>query len=285
MTSTVHVNTKSLPPNVFDLQHEDFYDFVEMHVRVLQAKILQFQLISDAATFIECQDPTEILQYNSERLGDLKQKACLTTTSGTCIILPGILASFKILKKCLLKKIEENKKNRNNPINSSTPTPTPGASRAKSTDEHRNYISTTINQWLRAHHDELNLKKNVSLEANVDYQVEFTSTNSGNDSVAIICGCGAKATLSRANNTGYFQISNYYRHIERGSCSMILKKTNEKPHQDTSDEENDDITRSNSSDVTPKSPSIDVNRSKTSSKRRLSTSGPATGRRSKRRRS
>ena len=212
MTGTTNVNKKTLPPNVFDLQHDDFYTFVEIHVGVLQAKILQFQLISDATTFIECHDPTEILQYNSEKLIDLKQKTCLITNKGACIILPGIVASFKMLKKCLLKKIEEdNKRNRNNIVNSSAPVAASVTNRAKSIDDHRNHITTIISQWFRTHRDEMNLKQDALLEENKDYHIEFKNVNNSNESAAVICGCGTKATLSRVNNTGYYQVCIYVR--------------------------------------------------------------------------
>ncbi|CAF0838407.1 unnamed protein product [Adineta steineri] len=48
---------------------------------IVQANILKIQLISDATTFLECNDPTEILQRNGEKLFNLKHKACLIISS------------------------------------------------------------------------------------------------------------------------------------------------------------------------------------------------------------
>ncbi len=92
MTTPTRVITNTLPTNLFDLQHDQFYQFVELQCGPVQAKILEVQLISDVFTILECSDPTEILQYNGDKLNDLKHDACLITHDGTCIILPGIIA-------------------------------------------------------------------------------------------------------------------------------------------------------------------------------------------------
>lgn len=129
-------------------QHDQFYQFVELQCGSVQAKILELQLISDAFTFLECTDPTEILQYNGDKLNDLKHDACLITHDGTCIILPGIIASFKTLRKRLLKKLEEDaKKAKHNNSNSLTQSHKPVVTQTKSIDEIRNHLITTINQW------------------------------------------------------------------------------------------------------------------------------------------
>ena len=107
--------------NVFDLQHDDFYRFVERQCGPLQAEVLKFQLISDASIFIEWNDPIEIMQYNSEKLHELKMKSCLITIDGSHIVLPGITASFQTLKKCLLKRTEEDLKESKRKKNTSDP--------------------------------------------------------------------------------------------------------------------------------------------------------------------
>ncbi|CAF4360164.1 unnamed protein product, partial [Rotaria magnacalcarata] len=142
-----------------------------------------------------------------------------------------------------------------------------------------------ISHWLRTHRDEMNLKQDALLEENKDYHIEFKNVNNSNESAAVICGCGTKATLSRVNNTGYYQISNYYRHIERGNCSVMQKKLNADQEKDDDESNGDNNTNSNTSSVTPKSPLNGTNQNRISSKkRRLSTSTPATRRRTKRRR-
>ena len=212
MSSTVnrsiYIKTHTLPANVFDLQHDAFYNFVEFQCGSVQAKILELQLISNATTFIECNDLTEILQHNVEKLIELKYKACLVTDDGHCIVLPGIVASFKTLKKRLLKKLEEDiKKNKTNIFNStSTPNQTLVNS-VKTNDQLRNQLVTTISRWFINHRADLNLKHGSTLEETIDYHIEFKNTSSDSQSAIITCSCGSKSTLSRANNNGYFQVS------------------------------------------------------------------------------
>ncbi|CAF4651592.1 unnamed protein product [Rotaria socialis] len=272
--------------NVFDLQHDDFYSFVELYCGSIQAKILKLQLISDASTLIECSDPTEILQYNGEKLNDLKHKSCLITNDGNCIVLPGIVASFKTLKKCLLKKLEEDtKKNRKNISNNSTLPNTPIVNQVKSIDELRNHLMDTINQWFINNRADFNLIDNSTLEANTDYKIEFRTSSNGSQSAIIICGCGSKSTLARTINTGYFQASNYYRHIERCNCSTMLKKLNDKCDLEMVNEQNNSsINTSNSTTILPTSISTDGCSGNSSSKKRTASTSVRTSRRSTKRR-
>ncbi|CAF1408714.1 unnamed protein product [Adineta steineri] len=290
MTATTHINTKTLPTNVFDLQHDDFYNFVEHQSGIVQANILKVQLISDAITFLECNDPTEILQHNGEKLIDLKHKACIITNGGVCIVLAGIVASFKTLKKRLIKKIDEdNKKNKYIITDPATSINAPIVNRLISNDEQRNHIITTINNWFTSRRDEFRLKHDAMLEENINYQIQFKNINKDNESATIICGCGTRAALTRSKNTGYYQMSNYYRHVERCTCTMMLEKVDDTPDRENVDEENDDNndnnTNSNNSDAATQSPSIERNHNKTSlQKRRAPAATTTTSRRSKRRR-
>ena len=82
-------------------------------------------------------------------------------------------------------------------------------------------------------------------------------------------------------------MSNDYRHIERCTCPMMLKKLVDESDRENFDEQNDNNTDTNSRNPTiaPKSPLIDANHKKTSSqKRRAATATTAIRRRSKRRR-
>ena len=103
MNTSVYSNPNALPSDVFDLKHNDFYNFIDCQCGPILANIHKFQLISDADIFIECNDPTEILKYNSNKLNELKTKSCLMIDDKSSIILPGIIASFSSLKKRLLK--------------------------------------------------------------------------------------------------------------------------------------------------------------------------------------
>lgn len=98
------ISAIGLPPDVLELKHDDLYNFVETQCGAIQANILRLQLISDASIFIECDDPTEIMQYNSGKLNDLKNESCLMINDESFIVLPGVTASFSNLKKRLSKR-------------------------------------------------------------------------------------------------------------------------------------------------------------------------------------
>lgn len=208
------ININSLPADVFELKHEHFYNFITEECGPVQSGILKFQLISDADTFIECNDPTEILKYDSEKLNELKDSSCLITDDKSCIILPGIIASFNSLKKRLLKQVDENikeiKRNRNiNNTITSTPLTTSANSQSKTVDEFRNHIIKSINQWLDKYKDDLNLQADCLLTESIDYTVEFKSTLIGRQSAVVTCKCGSKSSLCRNDNDGYYKVSIY----------------------------------------------------------------------------
>ena len=149
MTTFPHISTSSLPLDVLDLKHDEFYQFVQDQCGPIQANMLKFQLISDASIFIECDNPTEIIAYDSVKLNKLKVDSCLMTAGGSSIILPGITASFSKLKKLLLKKFDENiKESRRKTILSNTSAVSTALSTTQLTpiDDLRNHISKSINQ-------------------------------------------------------------------------------------------------------------------------------------------
>lgn len=213
MNNSICINTSALPSDVLELKNDDFYDFVGSQCRLMQSKILQLQLISDAHIFIECDDPTEIMRYDSNKLLELKAKVCLITRDGTSIVLPGVTASFKNLKKRLIKKFDEDakqlKKNRNS-LNTSTSTPLslPATTVSqRSVHEIKAHLTKFVDQWIDKNRIDLNLVVNTSLTETVDYNIECVDSLTGQQSVAIICGCGSKSTLSRNCSNGYYQVS------------------------------------------------------------------------------
>ena len=124
MAGTTYVLPKTLPADISNLQHEEFSDFVESHCGSIQASKLKFQLISDTIAFIECDNPTEVMEYDSEQLKALKEIACLVTNDGTYITVHAIVASFKTMEKRLVKQLEDDvreaRKTRKNIFNSSS---------------------------------------------------------------------------------------------------------------------------------------------------------------------
>jgi len=210
MNTSVCINTSALPPDVFDLKHDDFYNFIDLQCGPTQANILKFQLISDANIFIECEDPTEIMKYNSDKLKELKSKCCLLINDGSSIVLPGIIASFNNLKKRLLKKIDQDMKEFKkikNVSNISTPLIVSTTSQTKSTDELKNHLIKSIDQWINKYQNDLDLQANSSLAETVDYNIDFIDNVTGQQSTVITCACGSKSTLNRHVNNGHYQVS------------------------------------------------------------------------------
>ena len=212
MNTSTYTNTSTLPSNIFELKHDDFYDFVDHECGTIQAKILKFQLISDVDTFIECDNPTEILKYDNEKLKQLKANSCLTIDEKTFIILPGIPASFSSLKKRLLKKMNEHikeiKRNKNT-ANSymSTPLAPITTSQSKTADEIRSQIIKSIDQWIDKNRTHLDLEIGSSIIESVDYKIEFKDNAFGQSSVMVCCIYGSKSTLNQYVNNGYYQVS------------------------------------------------------------------------------
>jgi hypothetical protein len=212
MNTSAYTNTSTLPPYIFELKHDDFYDFVDHECGTIQAQILKFQLISDVDIFIECDDPTEILKYNSAKLNELKANSCLMIDEKTCIILPGILSSFSSLKKRLLKKMDEHMKElkRNkNVVNSyaSTPLTANTTSQSKTVDELRSHIIKSIDQWIDKYRNDFDLQADSSLVESVDYKIVFKDNVIDQSPVVISCTCGSKSSLSRHASNGYYQVS------------------------------------------------------------------------------
>lgn len=212
MNTSTHIQTNTLPSNVFELKHDEFYEFIGLECGIVQAKILQFQLISDVDTFVECEHPTEILKYNCKQLNELREDSCLITDSETFIVLPGIAASFSSLKKRLLKKMDENfkeqKRNKNSSnILTSTPLTTSTISQSKTLDEIRSHIAKSLDQWIDKYRKDLGLQPDTSLSESIDYTVEFKKNSIDRPSVLILCSCGSKASLTRHPNNGYYQVS------------------------------------------------------------------------------
>jgi hypothetical protein len=210
MTTSLYINTNALPPDVFDLKHDDFYNFVDFQCGPTQANILKFQLISDANIFIECEDPTEIMKYNSDKLKELKAKCCLLFNDGSSIVLPGITASFNNLKKRLLKKIDQDMKEfkkSKNISNVSTPLIVSTTNQTKSTDELRSHLIKSVDQWITKYQNDFGLQVNSSLVEAVDYNIDFVDNVTVQQSAVITCACGSKSSLSRHVNNGYYQVS------------------------------------------------------------------------------
>ncbi|CAF3965388.1 unnamed protein product [Rotaria sordida] len=85
--------------------------------------------------------------------------------------------------------------------------------------DYHSLIVNGINEWCLKNGRDLNLF-DLKLIEGIDYLLTIPSYNS--DSALIRCGCRASARLPRQGNN--FQLSNYYRHLKTGKCSMLKSK-------------------------------------------------------------
>ena len=209
MVILTQISAIGLPSDVLQLKHDDFYNFVEAQCGAIQANILRLQLISDATIFLECDNPTEIMQYNSGKLYDLKNDSCLMTTDGSFIVLPGITASFSNLKKRLSKKIEESikeaRRSRTLPI-TSTPLSQPPTNQVKSTDELKSHMIKSIDQWVDKYRVDFDLQANTRFVEATDYHIQLVENVSDQQSAVIKCACGVRPSLTRHGNNGHYSV-------------------------------------------------------------------------------
>ena len=87
-----------------------------------------------------------------------------------------------------------------------------------STDSHLLIVNAT-EEWCFKNGRDLNLP-NLKLEEGSDFSLSIPSNTK--EFARIRCGCRVSATLSRQGDK--FQLSNYYRHLKSGKCSMLKSK-------------------------------------------------------------
>ncbi|CAF5163177.1 unnamed protein product, partial [Rotaria magnacalcarata] len=104
--------TKSfdIPQNIMDLEGNEFFDFIKQYSGEKVANILEFQDISNVNCFLACNDPLEILSFDSNDLLDLKKTTCVKLNNNSFTVLPGIKSKMNLLKSTLMKKCNALKK-------------------------------------------------------------------------------------------------------------------------------------------------------------------------------
>ncbi|CAF1354879.1 unnamed protein product [Rotaria sordida] len=99
-----------IPHNVMEFEDECFFDFVKVFAGDKLAALLKFQDISNVNCLLACNDPFEILSYDSDDLLDLKKKTSIKLNSNSFVVLRGIKSKMMLLKNALTKKRNELKK-------------------------------------------------------------------------------------------------------------------------------------------------------------------------------
>ena len=215
-----------IPENLLELEDDQFFEFVDQFVGNKVTNILKFQDITNANCFLTCDDPLEVLNYDSDDLLDMKKKTCVKLNDNSFVILPGVKSKMNILKNLLNKKSNEFKKalktlsfipetNGSFTITSETnnnstdlihtraePSMSSSSSsniNSKGEEEVKKYLIESINDWCKnmdqsksEHQQQLELKENIDYEIIIDIN--------GNKAF-IKCNCGTTSTLGKKYNT------------------------------------------------------------------------------------
>ena len=216
------IRSNSLPHDVMELQDEDFCKFVKSFGGQKLAALLEFQDLNSAACFLACDNPFDLLQYDSNDLFDLKKQTCLKLNTNLFVVLPGIKSKMMLLKNALTKKQNELKKKstrislniatNNTTSNSSStdyynnstdlsaqtlPNNSSSSIISSNVEENlKNHVITLLNDWLDKM-EQNKQQKNFEIKEGVDYEI---TVNSISKKIMIKCQCGINSTLGRKNN-------------------------------------------------------------------------------------
>ncbi|CAF3565499.1 unnamed protein product [Rotaria socialis] len=240
------LDTSRLPDDVLSYTDEAFYNFVEVHLGRINARLLSYLQISSVPCFLLTENPCEILtlDIDDEVLEQMSQEICIKLKNSQVIVKPGIENCLKCLKNLLLRKIEEEMKKmklkgkqqfmtfaNTTPVQSIALSTSISASSTSLLttpcspsiiDEHRQYLLKLIHQWCIDNRAILELNE-LELKEDVDFNFAFSNINNALE-INIQCKCGSKLILGK--NAGKFQLSNYYKHLKDTNCLHIkaLKK-------------------------------------------------------------
>jgi hypothetical protein len=78
---------------------EQTFEFVKYYSGEKVSILLEFQDITNAECLLECNDPFEILSFDSDDLLAIKEKTCFKLTNNSLVILPGVKSKMNFLKK------------------------------------------------------------------------------------------------------------------------------------------------------------------------------------------
>ncbi|CAF2157458.1 unnamed protein product, partial [Rotaria magnacalcarata] len=244
-----------IPQNVMELENDQFFDFVKQCPGEKVALLLKFQDISNVDCFLGCNDPFEILSFDSNDLLDLKKEIGVKLNNNSYVILPGVKCKVNMLKNALVKLSNQLKKtsktlsdtvirnstlttdlivnNSNNSANTfSVSLMTTSASPNNNlTPEEKLKLQTieSLNDWCQKM-KESNGQKMFQLKENIDYEIFIDIIGK---KVLVKCQCGKTTMLGQKDNN--FILSNFFRHlIHRNPCRMVQEKL-ECPSENSSD--------------------------------------------------
>ena len=112
LATSCYLDTNRLPNNVFSYTDQVFYDFVEVYLGELYARLLYYLHMRSVPCFLLTENPCGIfaLDIDDELLEELSQEMCIKLKNKQLIVKPDIENGFVFLKSLLLKKIQDETK-------------------------------------------------------------------------------------------------------------------------------------------------------------------------------
>lgn len=96
-----------LPEDMFTRIDDSFFSVVKSIAGESLCKILQLQMINSARKLLNTIDVYSFVQIESEEINAIKIDCCFKSSSGQCIVKPGIRADLSILIKLLRRRLVE----------------------------------------------------------------------------------------------------------------------------------------------------------------------------------
>jgi hypothetical protein len=213
----------ALPHDVMEFEDERFFEFVKSFAGQKLAALLEFQDINNVNCFLACDDPFELLSYDSNDLLELKKQMCVKLNTNLFVVLPGIKSKMMLLKNALTKKRNDLKKeipkissnimtnnvssngsttdySSNSTYSSPQQLINNSSSSATSSNSEENlkiHLISLLNDWFDKMEQKKN-QKNFQIKEGIDYEI---IVNSITNKVFIKCQCGINSTLGQKNNS------------------------------------------------------------------------------------
>ncbi|CAF1017677.1 unnamed protein product [Didymodactylos carnosus] len=243
--------------DALSLSGADLFDYVREKTNDIIVDILQVQEICSTRALLCCDDPLSILEYDCDKLADIKRRAVFFLKLGGHAVKNGVKGSMRYLidkLKEIEKKHTKESKIQQKSTTDQTITVTPVSSSGNSLssnavpsssivvqpsivhtqssisitstltcEQRKDNVEDMIQSWYKKNLDE------IELIHDLDYKIIVKqNTHNSNILCHIKCDCGTKFALPLRADTKSFQLSSYYKHIRGTKCSMMCKKEKEK---------------------------------------------------------
>jgi hypothetical protein len=245
-------NSNNLPDDIFNYNHEEFYEFIKKTRGADLAELFSFQAIRHATHLMDttCDEILLILQEDSKDLNNLKNLCCFQLADSKFRVKLGVkLAINNLIQSLKIKQEQQPKKKRSSHQRSSsnvniktsanntssqdeiislesTPSISPVVVDTSSTQPkvkeiedslddigHVADIKQRLNQWWIA----TNNNDNLVLEEGIHYFLQVNKSINDKYACILSCLCHTRFKLSFMP-TGFFKLSSFCRHIKEKKC-------------------------------------------------------------------